>query len=122
MRGLGTAYGLSPTVAYYLNEVPLDMRTDGYSGTPDIDLFDVDRIEVLRGPQGTLYGASAMGGAIRIITKQPEFEEFTSDSEMGLETTDGGNEGWQARSALNVPLSERFATRLRRHVQNLARL
>jgi iron complex outermembrane receptor protein len=112
MRGLGTAYGLSPTVSYYLNEVPLDMRTDGYSGTPDIDLFDVDRIEVLRGPQGTLYGASAMGGAIRIITKQPEFDELTSDSEMGLETTDGGNEGWQARSALNVPLSERFATRL----------
>ena len=112
MRGLGTAYGLSPTVSYYLNEVPLDMRTDGYSGTPDIDLFDVDRIEVLRGPQGTLYGASAMGGAIRIITKQPEFEEFTSDSEMGLETTDGGNEGWQVKSALNVPLSERFATRL----------
>ena len=88
------------------------MRTDGYSGAPDIDLFDVDRIEVLRGPQGTLYGASAMGGAIRIITKQPAFDAFASESEVGLETTEGGNQGWQVKSALNVPLSERFATRL----------
>jgi len=112
MRGLGTAYGLSPTVSYYLNEVPLDMRTDGYSGAPDIDLFDVDRVEVLRGPQGTLYGASAMGGAVRIITKQPDFTRFASESEFALETADGGNEGWQVKTALNVPVSDRFATRL----------
>src|SRR5208282_6550820 len=67
IRGLGTADGLEPAVSLYVNETPLDIRTDGYAGAPDIDFFDVDHIEVLRGPQGTLYGASSMGGAIRIL-------------------------------------------------------
>ena len=72
IRGLGTAYGLEPAVSLYMNETPLDIRTDGFAGAPDIDFFDVDRIEVLRGPQGTLYGSSSMGGAIRILTAQPD--------------------------------------------------
>ena len=63
IRGLGTSYGLEPAVSLYINETPLDIRTDGYAGAPDIDFFDVDRVEVLRGPQGTLYGSSSMGGA-----------------------------------------------------------
>jgi iron complex outermembrane receptor protein len=47
IRGLGTSYGLEPAVSLYLNETPLDIRTDGYAGAPDIDFFDVDRVEVL---------------------------------------------------------------------------
>ena len=76
IRGLGTAYGLEPAVSLYVNETPLDIRTDGYAGAPDIDFFDVDRVEVLRGPQGTLYGSSSMGGAVRILTAQPDPSAF----------------------------------------------
>src|SRR5580692_12240655 len=47
IRGLGTSYGLEPAVSLYINETPLDIRTDGFAGAPDIDFFDVDRVEVL---------------------------------------------------------------------------
>jgi outer membrane receptor protein involved in Fe transport len=112
LRGLGTAYGLSPTVAYYFNETPLDTRTDGYSGTPNIDLFDVDRIEVLRGPQGTLYGSSSMGGAIRVLTKQPDPAAFATHAEFGASTTTGGEPGWESKAVVNLPLSADSALRL----------
>src|SRR3979490_2683356 len=68
IRGLGTAYGLAPAVSYYVNETPLDIRTDGYAGAPDIDFFDVDRVEVVCCAPVTLAGSGSLGGAIRIFT------------------------------------------------------
>jgi iron complex outermembrane recepter protein len=112
MRGLGTSYGLEPTVAYYLNETPLDVRTDGYTGAPDIDFFDVDRVEVLRGPQGTLYGSSSMGGAVRVLTVQPSFSAFAVNAEVGGSDMDGGGLGYLAKSAVNIPLSADAAVRV----------
>jgi len=112
IRGLGTSYGLTPTVSYYLNETPLDVRTDGYTGAPDIDFFDVDRVEVLRGPQGTLYGASSMGGALRVITAQPNFTDFTVNAQLGGSGMEGGGTGYVAKSAVNVPVSSTFAVRV----------
>src|SRR5258706_11411823 len=82
IRGLGTSYGLEPAVSLYVNETPLDIRTDGYAGAPDIDFFDVDRVEVLRGPQGTLYGSSSMGGAVRILTAQPDPSAYAVKAEV----------------------------------------
>src|ERR1700744_2404765 len=76
IRGLGAAYGLAPAASYYINETPLDIRTDGFAGAPDVDFFDVDRIEVLRGPQGTLYGSRPPGGAWRGFTAQPDPSAF----------------------------------------------
>ncbi len=112
IRGLGTSYGLTPAVSYYLNETPLDVRTDGYTGAPDIDFFDVDRVEVLRGPQGTLYGASSMGGALRVLTTQPDFADFAVKTELGGSEMQGGGLGYVAKSAVNLPVSSTFAIRV----------
>lgn len=112
IRGLGTAYGLAPAVSFYLNETPLDVRTDGYSGAPDIDFFDVDRVEVLRGPQGTLYGSSSMGGALRVLTAQPDPSGFSVNTEVGGSSMDGGGAGYLAKSAVNLPLAADAAVRL----------
>ena len=116
IRGLGTAYGLEPAVSLYVNETPLDIRTDGYAGAPDIDFFDVDRVEVLRGPQGTLYGASSMGGAIRILTAQPDPNAFAVNAEVGGSSTDGGGLGYLTKSAVNLPLSARCSDPHRRRL------
>ena len=112
IRGLGTAYGLEPAVSLYINETPLDIRTDGYAGAPDIDFFDVDRVEVLRGPQGTLYGSSSMGGAIRILTAQPDPGAFAVNAEVGGSSMKGGGDGYLAKSAVNLPFSSDAAVRL----------
>ncbi len=112
IRGLGTAYGLAPAVSYYINETPLDIRTDGYSGAPDIDFFDVDRIEVLRGPQGTLYGSSSMGGALRVLTAQPDSKTMALNAEVGGSHMEGGGAGYFAKSAVNLPLSADSAVRI----------
>jgi outer membrane receptor protein involved in Fe transport len=111
IRGLGTAYGLEPAVSLYMNETPLDIRTDGFAGAPDIDFFDVDRVEVLRGPQGTLYGSSSMGGAIRILTTQPDPSAFAVNLEVGGSNMDGGA-GYLAKSAVNLPVSPDAAIRI----------
>jgi outer membrane receptor protein involved in Fe transport len=112
IRGLGTSYGLEPAVSLYINETPLDIRTDGYAGAPDIDFFDVDRIEVLRGPQGTLYGSSSMGGAVRILTAQPDPGAFAVNAEVGASSVDGGGLGYLTKSAVNLPLMADAAIRI----------
>ena len=112
IRGLGTSYGLEPAVSLYVNETPLDIRTDGYAGAPDIDFFDVDRVEVLRGPQGTLYGSSSMGGAVRILTAQPDPKAFAVNAEVGGSSMDGGGDGYLAKSAVNLPLTADAAIRV----------
>lgn len=112
IRGLGTAYGLAPAVSYYINETPLDIRTDGYAGAPDVDFFDVERVEVLRGPQGTLYGSSSMGGALRVLTAQPDPKAFAVNAEVGGSSTEGGGAGYLVKSAVNLPLSSDAAIRI----------
>lgn len=112
IRGLGTSYGLAPAVSYYVNETPLDIRTDGYAGAPDIDFFDIARIEVLRGPQGTLYGSSSMGGALRVLTAQPDPNAFAVNAEFGGSAMQGGGAGYLAKSAVNLPLTDDAAVRV----------
>lgn len=71
------------TVGVYIDETPVSVN--GFN--PDLGLFDIARIEVLRGPQGTLYGAGSMGGTIRIITNRPDFIDFQGLAEGTLSTT-----------------------------------
>jgi len=105
MRGLASASSEEGTVGIYLGEVPLNNLTNG--SAPDIKLVDMERVEVLRGPQGTLYGSGTMGGAVRNIPKAPNLEEFEAELQVGLSTTDNssGNNN-KTTGVINIPLVE----------------
>lgn len=95
------------TAAIYFDEVAV--TSAGFN--PDVGLVDLDRIEVLRGPQGTLYGASSMSGAIRVIPKSPDLEELSGELGFNVGDTQDGSESYSFTGALNLPLSETFALR-----------
>jgi iron complex outermembrane receptor protein len=100
--------GVKEQVGVYLDESPISVALF----TPDLELFDLDRFEVLRGPQGTLFGAGSEAGTVRYITRQPQLgrvEMYTDGSVEGV--TDGGT-GGMARGAFNVPLGDTAAMRL----------
>jgi outer membrane receptor protein involved in Fe transport len=97
------------TVGLYLNDVPVQ----GTSIAPDIALYDLERIEVLQGPQGTLYGEGAMGGAIKMILSAPNLESFESKADLELSSTEEGGFNYRARGAVNLPLfTNRMALRV----------
>lgn len=108
VRGITTGSAqLSSTVATYFGETPTNSSTATALGsklTPDPDLLDVDRIEVLRGPQGTLYGANALGGVVRYILVRPNLEKAHGTAQIGISDIDNGETGYLARGALSVPL------------------
>ncbi|MEM1396609.1 MAG: TonB-dependent receptor [Pseudomonadota bacterium] len=96
-------------VGIYINEVPIS--TTGFN--PDLNLFDLDRVEVLRGPQGTLFGASAMSGAIRLITNQPDPSGFEAKTQTTVSNTDQGGFNYGLKGMVNVPLvGDRLALRV----------
>ena len=97
LRGISSNVG-SPTVGYYIDETPMRFV--------DPRLFDLERVEVLRGPQGTLYGAGSMGGAIRVITNKPDSSAFDASVAGTLSYTDGGEENYAMNGMVNVPLAE----------------
>src|SRR5262249_61945205 len=85
IRGITTGDFTGPTVGILVDDVPLDGST-AYAGgdlVPDIDPGDLARIEVLRGPQGTLYGAGSMGGLVKFVTKDPTFDRYSGRVEVG---------------------------------------
>ncbi|MBY8823705.1 TonB-dependent receptor [Sphingomonas colocasiae] len=120
LRGLSTDLGLAPAVAVYINDTPFDFRTDAYSGTPNIDLFDMQRVEVLRGPQGTLFGSSSTGGTIRYITNQPDPSGFAAHGEATVNSVKGGGEGYGAKAAVNLPLATNLALRVTGSYEKIA--
>lgn len=105
IRGIGqVGLGASPTTGVYLDEVPLQTRTGRGASLPDPRLFDVARVEVLRGPQGVIFGSSAMGGMVRIVTNQPDSGQFESLVDVGVSSIDGGSESWDVKAMANIPL------------------
>jgi outer membrane receptor protein involved in Fe transport len=104
LRGLsqGVGYGAA-LVGTYLDEISLNMPDAQRS--LDVPLVDMARIEVLRGPQGTLYGDGSMGGTIRFITRAPRLDKFEGSVEAGFSQLSGGQTGWRANGVVNVPLS-----------------
>src|SRR3546814_18264637 len=73
--------------------------------------FDVARIEVLRGPQGTLYGASSLGGVVKFVTNRPDPGAFEGRVRATAESTDGGDMSWMGQALVNLPLSDKAAIR-----------
>jgi iron complex outermembrane recepter protein len=115
MRGISSAGGTSPTVGFYLDDVPLTPAAQSLEGKVVIDpnLYDLNRVEVLRGPQGTLYGSGSMGGTIRLITNQPDTHEFGASGQItGSDTWDGGP-NYGANVMVNIPLiNDQLAVRI----------
>lgn len=99
--------GVKEQVGVYLDESVISLSLF----TPDIDLYDLNRVETLRGPQGTLFGSGSMGGTIRYITNQPNFEGFEGSAEVNLSTVTDGEEGGHLKGMVNVPLSDAVALR-----------
>jgi len=113
LRGINTG-GVGATVATYIDETPFGSATALANGAvlaPDIDPFDLARVEVLRGPQGTLYGANSLGGLVKFVTVAPDPKAFGGAGEFGLEDVSHGDLGWWGRAALNVPISDKAAIR-----------
>ena len=100
--------GVKGQIGVYMDEVPISLSLF----TPDIDLFDMKRVETLRGPQGTLFGAGSIGGTIRFISNQPILNETETKAEFNINTIDGGSEGGHVKVALNAPLGDTLATRI----------
>ncbi len=114
LRGVNTG-GVGATVATYVDETPFGSATALANGailTPDIDPFDLARVEVLRGPQGTLYGANSLGGLVKFVTVEPGTGGFGGAAELGVEGVSHGDTAWWGRAAVNVPLSDNAAFRV----------
>jgi iron complex outermembrane recepter protein len=104
LRGVVSGAGGS-TTAYYLDEVPVSFLSQ--SELPEASAFDLSRVEVLRGPQGTLYGAAALSGVIRVLSNSAHLDEFQFRSRLRGSSTDGGGENYGADVMVNAPIIEK---------------
>ena len=114
IRGITTGIGTNPTVGVLIDDVPFGAITNTSAGNdvPDIDPNDLARVEVLRGPQGTLYGASSMGGLLKFVTKDPSLESASGNVSAGISSVSHGAEpGYNFRASGNMPLSDGWAIR-----------
>jgi iron complex outermembrane recepter protein len=113
-RGLASNGGAAPTVGFYLDEVPLSPPAVSQSGKVVIDpnLYDVERVEILRGPQGTLYGSGSMGGTVKVLTNQPKLGALEGSVQGTGSYTDGGGGNGSGNLMMNLPLGEQFAVRI----------
>jgi iron complex outermembrane recepter protein len=99
--------GVKEQVGVYLDESVVSLSLF----TPDLDMFDLNRVEVLRGPQGTLFGSGSETGTVRYITNQPELKTKKGFAEFGGNTVDGGSQGGDLKLGFNAPLGDTAAAR-----------
>ncbi|NJL28848.1 MAG: TonB-dependent receptor [Thermoanaerobaculia bacterium] len=107
--------GVKEQVGVYLDESVISLSLF----TPDIDLFDMSRVEVLRGPQGTLFGSGSLSGTVRYITNQPALGVSDSVAELSFSSIDGGSLGGSAKIATNVPIGDKAALRVTAYYNSL---
>ena len=109
-RGIsnGGSWRLDSQVAMYLDEMPMTASTTQL----DPRMVDIERVESLPGPQGTLFGASSQTGTLRVVTNKPRFDGFSGQVTGEIKTTDGGEEGYDINGHINIPVSDNFAMRI----------
>src|SRR4249919_825774 len=99
--------GVKEQVGVYLDESVISLSLF----TPDLDLFDLNRVETLRGPQGTLFGSGSVGGTIRYITNQPKIGKFEGSVEANVNKVTDGDFGGHLKGAVNIPIGDTLAAR-----------
>lgn len=99
--------GVKEQVGVYLDESVISLSLF----TPDLDLFDLNRVETLRGPQGTLFGSGSVGGTVRYITNQPKLGTTEGAVEGNVNLVDGDDFGGHLKGAINAPLGDKAAIR-----------
>ncbi|MBV8656358.1 MAG: TonB-dependent receptor [Burkholderiales bacterium] len=113
MRGVSSTAGTAGTVGYYIDDTPIAASSNAsllsLRGLIDPSVFDIARIEVLRGPQGTLYGSSSMGGTVKYVTHQPDRGRVETQFSATLSDTDGGGLNRSANAMVNLPLADNQA-------------
>jgi outer membrane receptor protein involved in Fe transport len=117
------AGGVGSTVAVYLDESPFGSSSALLNGSilsGDFDTWDLQRVEVLRGPQGTLYGANSEGGLLKFVTTPPQLGVFSGAAEVTGEVVDHGGTGGDIRSVVNLPLGDKVALRVGGFTQDVA--
>ncbi|QNM81903.1 TonB-dependent receptor [Sphingomonas sabuli] len=114
LRGVNTG-GVSQTVGVYVDETPFGSSSGLVNGAilaGDFDTFDVARLEVLRGPQGTLYGASSLGGVIKYVTNAPQLGQNGGRARVSVESVKGGELGFNVAGVGNAALGDTAALRV----------
>jgi iron complex outermembrane recepter protein len=106
-RGIVPAGGNYASVGYYLDDIPITGINP-----PDIHVYDVERIEALSGPQGTLYGAGSLGGTIRFITNKPKIDKLEAGIDIEANKYGGHGEGGQIEGFINLPITHNLALRV----------
>jgi len=109
------AGGVGSTVTTYIDDTPFGSSTalaNGFGFTGDFDTWDLARVEVLRGPQGTLYGAGSEGGLLKYVTNAPDPTGFAAAAQVGGEEVAHGGSGGSGKGMINLPLGDRAAFRL----------
>ena len=100
--------GVKEQVGVYMDESVISLSLF----TPDLDLYDLNRVEVLRGPQGTLFGSGSLAGTVRYISNQPDLSHSYGSVEGGFDMIDDGGDGGFIRSMINMPMGDRAALRV----------
>ncbi len=100
--------GVKEQVGVYLDDTPIAISLF----TPDLDLYDVQRVETLRGPQGTLFGSGSIGGTVRYVTNKPQIGVKDVRTQFDLNTIDSGSAGGHVKAAFNAPLGDKAAVRV----------
>ena len=110
MRGLGTGTGefrIDSKVSIYLDDQPMT----AISQQADVRLVDIERVEALPGPQGTLFGSSAQAGTLRYVTNKPDISGYSSEVSVEVGTIEDGDQSYDVSGWVNIPVSDNFALR-----------